>query len=45
MINDPQYYLHYNGFKYVSLDVIKNMKIIRNESKDIVDVELMNQIK
>ena len=45
IINDPQYYLHYNGFKYVSLDVIKNMKIIRNEPKDIIDVELMNQIK
>ena len=45
IINNPLYHLYYNGFKYVSLDVIKNMKVIRNEPKDIVDVELMTSIK
>tara|TARA_Y100000004_G_scaffold45409_1_gene49873 strand:- start:4503 stop:5705 length:1203 start_codon:yes stop_codon:yes gene_type:complete len=44
MINDPQYYLYYNGFKYVSLDVIRNMKELRNEPKDIADVNLINKI-
>jgi hypothetical protein len=45
VINDPRYYLHYQGFKYVSLKVIKNMKMLRNEPKDIVDVELIEKIK
>ena len=45
IVNDPRYHLYYNGFKYVSLDVIKNMKKIRNESKDIVDVQLIEKIK
>ena len=39
------YHLYYNGFKYVSLDVIKNMKAIRNEPKDVIDVKLAEQIK
>jgi len=37
--------LYYQGFKYVSLDVIKNMKISRNEPKDVKDVELIKQIQ
>jgi len=45
VINDPRYYLHYQGIKYVSLKVIKNMKMLRNEPKDIVDVELIEKIK
>ena len=45
IFNNPMYHLYYNGFKYVSLDVIKNMKKIRNESKDIIDVKLAEQIK
>ena len=45
IVNDPRNHLYYNGFKYVSLDVIKNMKTIRNESKDIVDVQLIESIK
>ena len=45
IVNDPRYHLYYNGFKYVSLDVIKNMKKIRNEPKDIVDVQLIEKIK
>lgn len=45
IINNPLYHLYYQGFKYVSLNVIKNMKIIRNEPKDVRDVELINQIK
>ena len=45
MINNPLYHLYHNGFKYVSLDVIKNMKKIRNEPKDIIDVKLAEEIK
>ena len=44
IINNPDYYLYYQGFKYVSLSVIKNMKSLRNEPKDIKDVELIESI-
>jgi hypothetical protein len=45
IFNNPLYHLYYNGFKYVSLDVIKNMKKIRNEPKDVIDVKLAEEIK
>ena len=45
IINDPRCHLYYQGFKYVSLDVIKNMKISRNEPKDIADVKLIETMK
>jgi hypothetical protein len=45
IINNPRYHLYYNGFKYVSLNVIKNMKAIRNEPKDIVDLKLIGEIR
>jgi len=45
IVNNPIYHLYYNGFKYVSLDVIKNMKKTRNEPKDIIDVKLAEEIK
>ena len=45
IFNNPMYHLYYNGFKYVSLDVIKNMKAIRNEPKDVIDVKLAEEIK
>jgi hypothetical protein len=45
IVNDPRYHLYHHGFKYVSLDVIKNMKIERNEPKDIIDVKLIEKIK
>jgi len=44
IVNNPLYHLYYQGFKYVSLDVIKNMKISRNEPKDIADVELIKAV-
>ena len=44
IFNNPLYHLYHNGFKYVSLDVIKNMKKRRNEPKDIIDVKLAEQI-
>ena len=45
IFNNPLCHLYYNGFKYVSLDVIKNMKMIRNETKDVVDVKLIEGIQ
>lgn len=45
IFNNPMYHLYYNGFKYVSLEVIKNMKKIRNEPKDIADIKLTEEIK
>ena len=45
IVNNPRYHLYYNGFKYVSLDVIKKMKSRRNETKDITDVRLIETIK
>jgi len=45
IVNDPRCYLHYQGFKYASLDVIKKMKQIRGEVKDAQDLKLIGQIK
>ena len=45
IFNNPIYHLYYNGCKYVSLDVVKNMKAVRNEPKDVLDVQLAEQIK
>ena len=44
IINNPLYHLYYQGFKYVSLNVIANMKRVRNEPKDIVDVQLIEKM-
>ena len=45
IFNNPKYHLYYNGLQYVSLDVIKNMKKMRNEPKDVIDVKLAEEIK
>ena len=45
IFNNPKYHLYYNGYQYVSLDVIKNMKKTRNEPKDVIDVKLAEEIK
>ena len=45
IVNNPRYHLYYNGFKYVTLDVIKNMKKLRNEPKDRIDVKLIENLK
>ena len=45
IVNNPRYHLYYNGFKYVTLDVIKNMKKLRNEPKDRIDVKLIESLK
>ena len=45
IFSNPKYHLYYQGFKYVTLDVIKNMKTLRNEPKDIIDVQLIEKIE
>ena len=45
IFNNPVHHLYSKGFKYVSLNVIKNMKAVRNEPKDVIDVKLAEQIK
>jgi hypothetical protein len=44
IVNNPRNHLYYNGYKYVSLNVIKNMKETRNESKDVTDLQLIEKI-
>lgn len=44
IVNNPRNHLYYNGHKYVSLNVIKNMKETRNESKDVTDLQLIEKI-
>ena len=45
IINNPLCHLYYQGCKYVHLDIIKDMKSLRNEPKDIKDVELIKSIR
>jgi hypothetical protein len=44
IVNNPRNHLYYNGYKYVSLNVIKNMKETRNESKDVTDLQLIEKL-
>ena len=44
IIFNPENHFYYQGLKLASLDVIKNMKMKRNEVKDNVDVQLIEQI-
>lgn len=44
IVNNPLFHFYYQGFKYASLDVVKNMKKARNEPKDIIDLELIAKV-
>ena len=44
IIYDPLKYFYFNGLKFATLEVVKQMKKIRNESKDLIDLELINKI-
>lgn len=44
MIYNPENYFYFNGFKFVTLNVIKKMKENRGETKDINDIKLIKQI-
>ena len=44
IIYNPKNHFYYNGIKFASLNVIKFLKEQRNESKDIIDVKLINTV-
>ena len=44
IIYNPKYHFYFNGFKFSALEVIKKMKENRNEEKDVVDINLINNI-
>ena len=44
IIYNPNYHFYFNGFKFATLSVIKEMKHKRNEEKDIIDLKLINKI-
>lgn len=44
IIFNPQNHFYHVGLKFANLDVIKKMKQNRSESKDLIDIELINRI-
>jgi hypothetical protein len=44
LIYNPENFFYFNGFKFASIEVIKQMKLTRNENKDINDVNLLTQL-
>ena len=45
IVNDPLCHFHYQGFKYIALDILQNMKMLRDESKDTIDLKLIRQVQ
>jgi len=43
IIYDPSLYFYYRGIKFASLEVIKDAKIIKSESKDLIDINLIDE--
>lgn len=44
LLFDPANYLYIHGVKCITLNLLKNMKLIRNEPKDRMDILLINKI-
>lgn len=44
IIYNPENHFYFNGFKFATLDVIKQMKENRNEEKDIKDITIINNL-
>ena len=44
LIYNPNNYFYFNGFKFVKISLIKDMKKKRNEKKDKLDVKLISSI-
>lgn len=44
ILYDPRYHFYYNNVKFASLDVVKQMKMLRNEPKDQIDVKLIDDL-
>ncbi len=45
MLWNPNNHFYYNGVKFLSLDLVKNMKENRGNSKDKNDVQLINSLR
>ena len=45
IIYNPNNHFYYNGVKFVSLDLLKKLKVKRNEPKDIIDIDTINKLK
>jgi hypothetical protein len=43
IIFDPKYHFYFNGFKFATLNVIKEMKEKRFENKDEIDIDLIKK--
>lgn len=44
LLYNPECYFYYNGFKFLTLDIVKQMKEKRLLEKDIVDINLISKI-
>ena len=44
IIYDPKFHFYVHGVKFASIDVVRDMKVLRDEEKDRVDVELIKTI-
>ncbi len=44
LIHDPRNYFYFNGYKFLSLEVLKKMKKKRNELKDKIDIKLIDSV-
>ena len=44
IIYNPNNHFYINGYKFVSLDIIKLMKTKRSENKDLYDINLINSL-
>jgi len=42
IILNPEYHFYYQGLKFSTLKILQNMKVERNEPKDVQDVEKIN---
>ena len=45
MILNPNNYLTYQGVKFISLDILEKMKASRNNTKDLIDIELIKKFR
>jgi glycosyltransferase involved in cell wall biosynthesis len=45
VVYNPKNHFYYNGVKYASLDIVKQLKLKRAEPKDLVDVKLICEVE
>lgn len=45
IIYNPKYYFYFNGYKFITLEILNEMKFNRKEKKDINDINLIKRIR